>query len=605
MSSASIPVEITQFFGNYQPIIVAITLGLLFFSLFKEIIRPSLSFVCAVLTFMITGIINEREVTAGLSNGPIISVLFLIIITFGLKKNFNVEKTFNRAFDRGQSYHSFLFRMMSKVALLSSIINNTPVVALLTPYVYDWGRRNNISPSKLLIPLSYATIMGGMLTIIGTSTTMVMNGLMVEQGAPEINSYYLLIIGLMVLFTGLTFLTIFAGKLLPDHQDALEQFNENKREYLIETALKPNSKIIGKTVSEASLRNLKGVYLVEIIRKDRIISPVGPEEKIKSHDRLIFAGETSKVTELLEKEIGLTLPSYSQNFTDHISVLEAVVGNNSGLINSTPKEVSFRERYDAAVIAIHRHGQKLSGKIGNIPLQAGDLLLLYAGPNFYSKLDFYRDIHPLSKIREINRLGKPKSIGIAIVSAFFFAMAALGFVKLHIALLFIFTTMGFMKMISIEDMKNALDIDLAAILICSIAIGTAITNSGLGEIVAQATISALQPYGNISILLGLMLITTFLTSIVSNVGAVSIVFPIAYALSAKLGTDGMPLYMGIAFAASAAFLTPIGYQTNLIVYGPGGYRFKDFFKIGLPTTLIYLATAVLGILLLYGDSFLG
>jgi len=580
---------------------------ILFFLLYRNLVRPSLGFLFVVLIFTITGILNTKDVLSGFSNPSIASILLLILITAGLRKNFNIEQLFDFIFSQSRTYKGFLIRMMSQVAFLSTFINNTPVVALMTPYVFNWGKNNRIAPSKLLIPLSYATIMGGMITLIGTSTTLVLNGFLIDFNLPGLNPFYLLCIGVTVTITGIFFLANFGYKLLPKYSDSIQSFKDKQREYLLEAKISVSAKIVNKTIVDAGLRNLKGVYLVEIIRKNRVISPVEPAEIVEQDDVLIFAGDTQNIVDLIKKGYGLMLPdeaNHAINGNSKVDVVEAVVSNNSSLIGKTVKEGNFRERYDAAIVAVHRNGEKLRGKIGEIKLNSGDLLLLYAGSDFINRADIYRDIYVVSKLREITKPGKKKfyALGLSLVAAI--VLLILGKMSLFSSLLIIFSIMAAFNLINLQDVKRELDLNLIAILVFSLAIGQAIIKTGTGNLLGNYLLEALQPFGMIAVLVGLLLITTLLTSFITNVGAISIAFPLAYAIAQNLQIDGSPLYLGIAYAASAAFLTPIGYQTNLIVYGPGGYNFKDFFNVGLPVTFIYLFVVTIMLILLYHEVFL-
>ncbi len=459
--------------------------------------------------------------------------------------------------------------MMAQVAVLSSFINNTPVVALMTPYVFDWGRKHNISPSRLLIPLSFATIMGGMITLIGTSTTLVLNGFLIDFDLPPLLATDLLVIGGSITVSGIIFITFMGHRLLPNYKDILESFRQNRREYLVETTLSQSSRLSNKSVLDAGLRNLKGVYLVEIIRKNKVISPVKPSEVIREEDVMIFAGNTEEIMDLVKPGKGLSLPFQSKvSMNGQVEVVEAVVSNNSQLINKKVKDSDFRNKYDAAIVKLYNYIQETE-----------HILRQFMRPS-------PRKIYALIT---------------SILAALFFLFT--GALTLFPSLLIIFSILAAFKMISIHDVKREIDLDLIAILVFSLAIGQAIIKTGTGDLIANAFLNILQPYGYLAVLSGLLILTTLLTSFISNVGAISIAFPLAFAVSKNLGGDGMPLYLAITYAASAAFLTPVGYQTNLIIFGPGGYKFKDFVKIGFPVTMIYLIVTLTCIYFLYQGSF--
>jgi len=515
------------------------------------------------------------------------------LITTGIRKSFQIENLFDAIFRKAKTYRGFLFRMMTQVALLSTTINNTPVVALMTPYVVEWGKKHNIAPSRLLIPLSYATIMGGMITLIGTSTTLVLNGFLQDFGHPSLLFNDLFTIGISVTISGILFIILLGYRLLPNHKDILKTYNENRREYVAETIVLPESKLIGKNLVQAGLRNLKGVYLVEIIRKGKMISPVGPEEIIENGDALFFAGNTKEIIDLINSGIGIDLPTTARSFdNDKAEIVESVLNNFSSLVGKIVKKSDFRNRYNAAIVAIHRNGKRLSGRIGDITLQAGDLLLLYTGSDFRNRVEIYRDLFIVSKLRDIVKPGRKKyyALGLIAMSALF--LLIFGKMTLFPALMIILGIMISFNLITTQDVKRELDLNMIAILVFSLAIGQAIIKTNAGNILANGIISFLEPYGIIAILGGLLLITNILASIIGNVGAISISFPLAYAISQKLGIEGYPFFLTIAYAASAAFMTPISYQTNLIIYGPGGYKFKDFFRIGLPVNIIYLMVAL-------------
>ncbi|MCZ6521313.1 MAG: SLC13 family permease [Bacteroidetes bacterium] len=589
----------------FDPYFVLIVIGIAFFLTYRNILQPSVSLLLAVIAFMAIGILTPQEVLAGFSNDKIASILLLILIAAGIRKNFKIEIWFNRIFSKATSYRRFMLQMMAQSAVVSSMINNAPVVALLTPYVVDWAKKHKISPSKLLIPLSFATITGGMLTVIGTSTTLLLNGFLTSTQSENIRNSDLILPGLMVVVTGIVFFMLIGHKLLPDHKDLVDTFESNKGEFLVEAELSKDSDLHGQTVADAGLRQMTGGYLVEIIRQDRVIYPVNPEEKLLQGDSLTFAGEKNAILKFIDENNGLVFPEHASKFYgESQNVIECVISSRSSLVGKKIKDSNFRERYDAAIVAIQRDGERVAGKIGDVRLQPGDLLLVFSGTGFIERADVYRDLYIVS------RQQKTKLSNRRLYRAFLTTVATIlflfiyGELSLFPSLLIVFSIMIAFKLITMTDIKRELDLNLVAILVFSLAIGTAMINTGAGSMVAQSIINVLAPYGNLAVLIGLVAIATMLTSVIGNVGAVSICFPLAFALSSSLGISGQPLYLGLAFGASAAFMTPISYQTNLIIFGPGGYSFKDFFKVGLPMTIAYLTVAILGILYLYQDQLL-
>lgn len=583
---------------------VLIVLLVIFIFIYLEALKPALSFLIAVLVFTITGILHTPDVLAGFSNSSIVSIILLIVISAGLRKNFQLELLFDLVFKKSKTYQSFLIRMMTQVAIISSFINNTPVVALMTPYVFNYGQKNGIAPSKLLIPLSYATIMGGMITIIGTSTTLVLNGFIKEASDEELLFHDLIIIGLGVTITGILFIGYIGHRILPNRSDTLQEFSKNFRQYMLETRLTRNSPLIGKSVKEAGLRNLQGVYLVEIMRNGKFIAPVDPNEIIGKNDKLFFAGDTHNIMDLIKTEKGIILPDKASVYhQDKIEVIEAVISSYAPMVGKTVKEADFRKRYDAAIIAIHRNGEKLSGKIGDIELKASDVLLMFSGKDFQNRIDLQRDLFVINKVRVITEPGRKKYYALCFIFLCAMVLLITKGLALFPSLLIIFTIMVIFGLIGMPDIRREIDFNLIGILVLSLAIGQAMIISGAGQLVAGWIINLIAPFGKIAILIGIILITNILTSFIVNVGAISITFPIALSLCQTLGIEPMPFYLGIAYAASGAFLTPIGYQTNMIVFGPGSYQFSDFMKIGFPVTIIYLSVSLAGILLIYHNVF--
>ena len=592
----------------FQVPVVLGTFFLMFFVIYRGLVRPLLAYLGTTLIFIISGLLQPGQLLSGFSNESVASIVLLIIISGGLRKGFDVDFLMstllgarNVDIDRPRP-RWFLLKMMAQVSLLSSVVNNTPVVALVTPFVYNWGRQRNVAPSKLLIPLSYATIMGGMLTIIGTSTTLILNGFLQELDLSGFPVTPLLVVGSIALVVGIVFLLLVGYRLLPENHDLTDRFIDDRRDYLLETELDPQSTLIGQTIKEAKLRNLKGVYLVEIIRDNRIISPVSPEEIIQQEDVMIFAGDTANIMDLINSNRGIKLPEHphTTNTFNRLNIIEAVISNNSDLIGKTVKESNFRNRFDAAIVAIRRNGERVRGKIGAIQLSPGDLLLLYAGDDFFTKIKSYQDILVVSELKEVVRPGRRSLIYLGIVVAVALAMLIFGYFSLFSSLLIVFSIMVGIKLISVQDVKKEIDVGMVSLLVMSLAFGQVIINSGTGDFLANSIIQLTDGLGTPVQLLGLIIVTNILTAFISNVGAVSISFPIAYSLSTSMEVDPAPFLLGIAFAASAAFITPVGYQTNLIVYGPGGYSFRDFLRVGLPMTAVYLFTVYLCIIWYYG-----
>ncbi len=591
-------------FEQFDSILVFVVLIFMMVSLYREWLGPALTFMLAVVVFGVAGILTPSEMLNGFANQQIAVILMLLLIGDTIRKTGVLENFFNWVFVKAKSYNGFLWRMMSVVSVLSAFMNNTPLVAILMPYVHTWSKKNNFAPSKLLIPLSYAAILGGCATLIGTSTNLIVNGMVIDQTiVPEMRELHIFdysLIGSVMIVIGILYMLLIGKHLLPDRRDVMSSFNNRHRKYLVEAEVTPGSKLNGKTIEEAGLRNLEGLFLAEIYRGEQKITAVGPKTVLREHDILIFAGATETIADMVKSNTGLRLTQVGMfSHKKHTAIREIVISHNSSLIGKTIKEAKFRGKYDAAIIAVHRNGQRISGKLGDIELEAGDVLLLLAGEDFAARSSDTMDFYPITKVRDFKKQPAWKNITLIGGTALAIILSALGLVKLFIALLVLLIIITITKIINPKDIAKSLDYNLAAIIALALAIGTAMVKSGVAEAIAGFFITQLQPFGVISLMFGIYIVTAFLSAYITNKAAVAIIFPIAITIAVDMGINPIAFVLLVSFAAAASFLTPVGYQTNLMVYGPGSYSFKDFFKVGLPLTILYMFVTVYGLAFIY------
>ncbi|RUT73044.1 SLC13 family permease [Ancylomarina longa] len=583
---------------TFDAIVVLIVLVFILISFYKEWIGPAFTFLIGVVVLGIFGILTPKEILSGFANDQVVVILMLLLIGDIIRDLGIVESILDRVFQRTKTYRQFMARMMVLVGAFSAFLNNTPLVAVMMPYVHSWSKRNNISPSKLLIPLSYAAILGGCITLIGTSTNLIVNGMVVDQkiipGLKSLDMFSFAWVGIPMMIIGTIYLLLVSKKFLPDKEDALDEFSENARKYIVEAHVKVNSDLIGKSIEEADLRNLKGLYLFQINRGGRKIAAVSQEYRLEAGDKLMFAGDTETIADLVLPNSGLILPTVGMlTHKKHIEVVEIVISHNSTLISKTVKDANFRGQYDAAVIGIHRNGGRVSGKIGEVKLRAGDVLLLLGGDDFVGRSQRVQDFYFISKVKEFRKQEGYK-IGLLLGGTILAViLSALKIVPLFMTLIVMIIVILALKISNPKDIAKMVDFNLALIISLSLAFGTAMIKSGLADIIADLLISVFMPLGRMGILFGIYLITTVLAAYITNKAAVAIVFPISITMALNLHLNPEPFVLIVAFGAAANFMTPIGYQTNLMVYGPGGYSFKDFFKIGFPLTMIYMVVAVL------------
>lgn len=587
---------------TFDQIIVLVVILFILVSLYKEYIGPAFTFLIGVLTLGLFGILTPQEILNGFANEQIAVIVLLLLLGDIIRRTSLIDSLFERVFDKNMSKRSFILKMTTIVASLSAFFNNTPLVAIMMPYVSNWSKTNNIAPSKLLIPLSFAAILGGSATLIGTSTNLIVNGLVIDQqvfpGLQSLELFDFVYVGLPMAILGILYLTFVSHYLLPSRTDNIERFNKEAQNYIVEAQIRVKSSLIGKTVEEAHLRNLEGLYLVEIIRGNQRYKAISPDVILLEHDILYFAGKTEMVADLIEMD-GLTFPQLGllkrKRSTD---IVEIVITHNSTLISKTVKEANFRGKYDAAIIGIQRNGERIVEKIGSIALKAGDVLLLIAGSDL-TKRDDIMDFYFISKVKEIRKMEPYKAIILIGGAILAILLSALGVISLFLALMLLFIAILGLKIASPKDVHRNIDYNLILIIVMSLALGMAMVKSGVAEIISQTILTVFSSLGPIGILTGVYFITSILAAYITNKAAVAIVFPIALTLAQHLAVDPMPFILVVAFASAANFMTPIGYQTNLMIYGPGSYKFKDFLKIGLPLTLLYMIVTILILSFIY------
>ena len=578
-----------------QQVIVLITILGMMLALFKDWAKPVLIFLAANIVFLMVGITNSADMLAGFANESLLSVLLLLVVSDVIRKSGLLDVAFKSLFPKHLTYRNFLLRKATIVTIISGFVNNTPLVAILMPYVYQWCRQKNISPSKVMLPLSYTTILGGTLTLVGTSTNLVVNGFVTQAGFKPMNFFDFTVTGLGLTTVGILYVAFIMPNFLPDRKGLLENYNQSLREYIVETFIAKNSPLIDKTIEEAGLRHLKGLYLAEIIRSDELIPAVAPTEKLEESDILIFAGETETIVDLLQSNPGLSLPgSIMDKGREKANVVECIISAQSSLIGQTFRDSNFRALFNASVVAVSRNGERVRGKLGELVLAQGDLLLLITGHDFNERSNASNDIFVINRLKDFTNFSPLKStlLGVSIVTAF--VLSAIGVFTLFKALLLVLCVIGLLNFGRYNELKASLDLDLFFVLALSLGFAKAMHNSGLDATIASdIQESALQMNHPVALLFIVYLATNVLSMLVSNKAGVAIMFPVTVSLLKLMAiTEPTPYFLAIAFAGSAEFMSPYGYQTNLMVYGPGGYHFKDYINAGWVLSVMCLFVSI-------------
>lgn len=548
-----------------------------------------------VLTIIIlSGIIPANEALVGFSNEGMLTIGALYVVAAGLRETGAVQFVIKNLLGNSTNIRSIQARIIGPVMGLSSVMNNTPIVATFIPVLQEWAKKHRIPISKILIPLSYAAILGGTCTLIGTSTNLIINGLLISKTGMSLHIFEPAYVGIPISIAGFIYLTTFGRTLLPDIESIYTSL-EKTREYTIEMIVSPESPLVGSTVEQAGMRNLPGLFLIEIVRDETILAAVEPDEILHSNDRLIFTGLVDSIADLQSVQ-GL-VPATDQVFKLDTPrrdrhLVEAVVSQTNSLNGKSIKEGEFRNKYGAVVLAVSRRGVRIDKKVGDIVLSTGDILLMEAPRDFAERYRYSSDFLLVSTLSKKTTPNYSKS---GVAWSILTAMILIVTFQLLSMFQASFLAVGCMLLtgcISINNARNSIDWQVLLVIAAALGIGNAMQVTGTAEYLA-GFITGMAGDSPYLLLISLYLITWFLTELITNNAAAVLIFPFALSISANTGTEVLPYVMTIMFAASASFATPIGYQTNLMVYGAGGYKFSDFLRVGLPLNLIVAIITIL------------
>ena len=555
---------------------------------------PDVIFVGGLVVLLVSGVLAVPDALAGFSNAGMVTVAVLYIVVTGLQQTGALTWISQRALGLPSGIFRALLRMMPPVMGMSAFLNNTPVVAMLIPVIAEWSRKLRISPSKLMIPLSYAAIFGGICTLIGTSTNLVVNGMLIaETDHPGLRMFDVTLVGLPCAIAGVLYMLCAGRFLLPARLAAVRE-ESDPREYTVEMVVADGSPLAGQTIEKAGLRHLPGLYLMEIDRNGTVLPAVAPTEILREQDRLIFVGVIDSIVDL-QRFTGL-VPATNQLFKldgprSERSLVEAVVSNTCPLVGRSIRVAAFRNTYHAVVLAVSRNGDRINAKIGDIVLRPGDALLLEAHSSFIDRQRMSRDFYLVSGIPDsepLRRERAPLAVGILIGMVL---LATTGWASMLKAAMVAAGLMIVTGCCSVDRARRSIEWQVLIVIAAALGIGKALYVTGAAQIIAQTFMNAAG--GNPLLVLAMVyIVTIFFTEVITNNAAAALIFPIALAAAADLGVSMMPFVMVIMIGASASFSSPIGYQTNLMVYGPGGYRFTDFIRVGLPLNVLFGIIAV-------------
>ena len=550
--------------------------------------RPSFVFGIALMTLFSTQMVTTDQVIKSLSNQGLLTLILLMLCSIALEKTSLLRLVAMKVIK--PSYNSTWLRLFGFTVLSSAFLNNTAVVSTMLAPI----RNNpNHSASKLLIPLSYAAILGGTLTLVGTSTNLIVNSLVLDANLPSLGFFDFTLVGLC-LVVACGFALYVCRSLLPDINMKLT----DAPSYFIEAKVNPDSSLIGKSIDQNGLRHLQSLFLVEIMRGELQLTAITPNEVIQANDKLIFSGDISKVNQLRLFD-GLSI--FAENSGLPLGNLREVVVRPESILNGkTLKSVGFRSLFDAAVVAIKRDGEKVSGKIGKLKIKPGDFLVLAVGEDFKSRRNIRKNFILLSDVELDSRLSGKKELLAILGFIAAIVLAALGVIPLFKAVLLLLGVLLLSGCLTSNELVRRFPTDIWVIISAAIVLSYALQNSG---VISSFTQVMSNYSGSFSPLLALIIvyaITLLLTELVTNNAAAALIFPIAYGLAASIDANPTAFIMAVAFGASASFISPYGYQTNLMVFNAGQYKLNDFIKIGAPVSLVYSVTCIIAIVFVFG-----
>ncbi len=563
-------------------------------------LAPYLVLLAGLVTLMTLGVLSEEQMLAGASNPGMITVGVLFAVVAGVRETGAMHWVAQPLLGTPRSVASAQLRTVGPVAFLSAFLNNTPIVAVMLPVVHDWARKYRISVSKLLIPLSYASILGGACSLIGTSTLLVVNGLLLSEFGAEhgLAMFDISWVGLPCAVCGLLYLAVFGRWLLPDRKPVISP-QDDARQYVVEMVVEQGSSLSGSTIEKAGLRHLPGLYLIEIERDGQVLPAVSPNVVLRDGDRLVFAGIVESVLDL-QKIRGLQ-PATDQVFKldaerTNRSLVEAVVSDRCPIVGMSIREGQFRTHYNAAVIAVARGGQRIRQKVGDIVLRAGDTLLMEARASFADQHRNSRDFFLVSRVENSAPVRHEKAwISLLILAFMVFAVTVGGMSMLNASMLAA-GAMILTRCTSASAALHSVDWQVLLVIASAVGIGKAMQESGAAVGVTHWLIdwAGTNPHAILAVLCA---ISMLFTNVMNANAAAVLMFPIAVSTAQELSSGGapldpMPFVLAVTMGAVASFATPIGYQTNLMVMGPGGYRFRDYLRIGLPLSAIVWSISV-------------
>ena len=562
---------------------VLVSIGVLLAILISGRVGPAPLFLSWAVGFHLLGLVDQNVMLASFSNPALATLVVLLLVSLALEKSPLLDRVSDALLKGRQGFA--VLRLSGLTAMLSAFLNNTAVVGALLGVI---ARQKHIAPSRLLIPLSYASVLGGVTTLVGTSTNLVVNSFAVEAGLPPIGMFDLTWAGVPIALACIAVLVV-SSRFLPENSVDL---STSIQRYVLEARIMEGSPLAGKTIEQNRMRGLDGLFLLEIERHGRLISPVGPDEVLEQGDLLIFTGEVDKVSSL-RQFAGLQVFGNGAEVLLRSNLVEVVVTGESELINKTLRQVDFRTMFDAGVVGIRRGEREIRGQLGRVLIRAGDCLLLAVGADFAQHRNLDRNFVIVSGAPIRPRLTTLQSrVALGGFGAVVL-LSALNCLSLFSGLLILAAVLLVTRMLTMGEIRRRFPFELVLVIGSALTIARVLESTGAAALVADAIQIVFAGYRVWGAFVGVYLLTLILTEVVTNNAAAALAFPVALAAARSFGVDPMPFVLIVCYGASACFLIPFGYQTHLMVFSPGRYRVTDFVKVGLPVSVAYSTVALL------------
>ncbi|QQS50209.1 MAG: SLC13 family permease [Bacteroidota bacterium] len=586
-------------------IVLAVILAMLYF-LAREHLRPGIILFSALTVLIATGIISPEEALVGFSNKGMLTVFVLFFVSEGIRQTGALNLLVRYFLPKKKGLIPFLLlKMMLPIAAISAFLNNTPIVVIFAPVIKKWSEKLRLPPSKFLIPLSYATILGGMCTLIGTSTNLVVHGLMLENGFGGLSMFELGKIGVFVTLFGIIYIAFAAPFLLPGKRLSKKEFESAKKNYYYNVIIPAGSPFIGKKIVNGHFPEHREIFVTMVEHKGTSNEATSGETKLNAGDKLVIMGGEN-IMETLISLPGVDIEDY-ENIDIHfrsrkLMKIEAVVSESSPLTGLSLKEFDFFKYYRGIVAAINRNGEKITTHTGDVVIQSGDCLVIIATPVFLDRWQGSNDFYLLSEKGELEvpqsklKIWFATGLTIAMILGATLSdkIPALNGTKIDMFFMaaLVAMIMFWTKIMSARNYTGVVSWDVLITIACAFGISKGVQNSGLADGIANQMIGLTKDIGPITVMAAIYLLTTIFTEIITNNAAVALMFPIAMSAAIQMNVNAHPFFIAIAIAASASFATPIGYQTNMIVQGIGEYKFKDFLRIGIPLNIIVMIISI-------------